>query len=47
MILCKREYVIQMVMDRLNDEHNMIAKVKTLEEDGTEGKGIILYCCNI
>ena len=44
MIVCKKEYVIQMVMEDLNDELFMVAKLRTKESDGREGIGIILIC---
>ena len=44
LMLCKKEYVIQMVMEDLNDELFMVAKLRTKEYVGREGDGIQLKC---
>ena len=46
MIICKKEYVMEMMMDRLNDAHNMIARIKTKSDDINEKEDVILMICS-
>ena len=34
-------------MEKLNDEHNLIAKFRTFGPDGMEGEGVIVIACCI
>ena len=42
MILSKKEYIMQMIMDKLGDEQILLAKLKTRNEDSRNDEGVIL-----